>query len=82
VSDSKNKPSLSRRTLLIAAASVSAGSLLRNGSAFAQAASLPHLDEKSPTAHGLGYVADGATIDPKAEPTYKAGSRCANCLQL
>jgi hypothetical protein len=82
VSDSKNNPCLTRRAWLISAASASAGALLLDGGAFAEAAPLPHVDEKSPTAHGLGYVADGSRIDPKAEPTFKAGSRCSNCLQL
>ncbi len=82
MSDLDRKSSVSRRTWLIAAASASAGALLRDGSAFADTAPIPHVDEKSPTAHGLGYVADATKIDPKAEPIYKVGSRCANCLQL
>lgn len=73
---------VSRRAWLIAAASLSAGALLRDGCALAQPASLPHLDEKSPVARTLGYVADATKINPRTEPTFKVGSRCANCLQL
>ena len=80
--DLNDKFSLSRRAWLITAVSASAGALLRDGSATAQAAPLPHLDEKNPTAHALGYVADAAKIDPKAEVIFKVGSRCSNCLQL
>lgn len=73
---------VSRRAWLIAAAWLPAGTLLRGGCAAAQPATLPHLDEKSQIARGLGYVADAAKVSPKIEPTFKVGSRCANCLQL
>ena len=82
MSQSKNKASLSRRTWLIAAASASTGALLRDVRAFAQPTMLPHIDAKSPMAQGLGYVTDAAKINPKAEPTFKVGSRCSNCLQI
>jgi hypothetical protein len=81
MSNANSNPILSRRTWLIAAASASAGALLRDRRACA-AVPLPHLDEKSPTARALGYVASAAKIDRKAEPTFKVGSRCSNCLQL
>jgi hypothetical protein len=76
---STGKPALSRRDWLIAAASACAAALLRNGDTFAQGAPLPHLDDKNPTAHTLGYVAAAAKIDPKAEPAFKVGAKCANC---
>lgn len=77
-----NKLSASRRSWLVAAASAWAGALLHDRRVFAQAATLPHLDAKSPLAQGLGYVADAARINPKAEPSFKVGSRCSNCLQI
>jgi hypothetical protein len=77
-----NSVYVSRRAWLVAAASVCAGALLHDAGEAAQAAGLPRLDPNSPTAHSLGYVADAAGINPKSEPTFKVGSRCANCLQL
>jgi hypothetical protein len=77
-----NGPLESRRAWLVAAASVSAGSLLRGRCAMAQAGKLPHLDARIPIARSLGYVADATKINPKTEPTFKVGSRCANCAQL
>jgi hypothetical protein len=82
MSTSKNSLFVSRRNWLIATASASVGALLRDGSAFAQTATLPHLAANNPMAHGLGYVADVAKINPKAEPTFKVGSLCSNCLQI
>lgn len=82
MSDSSNSPRLTRRSWLICAVSASAGALLLDGDALAQVPPLPHLDEKNPTAHGLGYVTDGSRIDPKAELLFRAGSRCSNCLRV
>ncbi len=82
MSEANNNPFASRRACLIGAASLSACALLRDGRALAQASTLPHLDEKSPIARSLGYVADAAKNSSKTEPTFKVGSRCANCLQL
>jgi hypothetical protein len=45
----------------------------------AQAADLPHLTPDDPTAKSLHYTENASKIDPKAEPTYKAGSQCAKC---
>ena len=33
------------------------------------------------TAKSLGYVADAKKVDPKANPNYKPGQHCANCMQ-
>jgi hypothetical protein len=34
-----------------------------------------------PQAKSLGYVEDASTVDAKANPNFKAGQHCANCLQ-
>lgn len=47
----------------------------------AQAASGP-VDPNEPQAKSLGYVVDAKTVDPKANPNYKPGQVCANCLQV
>ena len=39
------------------------------------------VDPKEPQAVSLGYVADATKVDPKANPNYKPGQVCANCLQ-
>ena len=46
------------------------------------AAPLPLLDVNDPTAKALGYVVDAAKVDAKANPTYKAGQKCAVCVQF
>lgn len=47
----------------------------------AAAGNLPHVTPDDPAAKALGYVADASTVDPKANPMFKPGSNCANCLQ-
>jgi len=47
----------------------------------ADAAGLPHVDPNEPQAKSLGYVEDATKVDPKANPNYKAGQHCGNCLQ-
>lgn len=37
------------------------------------------VDEKSPQAAGLGYVADAKRADAKKYPKYAAGQVCTNC---
>jgi hypothetical protein len=70
---------LSRRQLLQTAiagiAAVPAASLLA-GTAGAEA-----LSESDPTAKSLGYVSDAKKVDAKANPNYKPGQHCANCMQ-
>jgi hypothetical protein len=39
------------------------------------------LDVNDPQAKALGYVEDATTVDAKANPNYKPGQDCANCLQ-
>lgn len=39
------------------------------------------LDVNDPQAKALGYVEDATKVDAKANPNYKAGQNCANCLQ-
>ena len=70
---------LSRRQLLQTAiaglAAVPAASLLAGN------ASAETLSESDATAKSLGYVADAKKVDAKANPNYKAGQHCANCMQ-
>jgi hypothetical protein len=53
-----------------------AGAMLISQKALAQGALV---DEKSPQAAGLGYVADAARTDAKKYPRYAAGQACSNC---
>jgi len=39
------------------------------------------VDPNEPQAKSLGYVEDATKVDAKANPNYKAGQHCANCLQ-
>jgi High potential iron-sulfur protein len=70
---------LSRRQLLQTAiaglAAVPAASLL------ARNAGAETLSESDATAKSLGYVADAKKVDAKANPNYKPGQHCANCMQ-
>lgn len=74
---------IDRRTLLknalIGLAALPAANLVR-GAAAADAP--PHLAETDPLATSLGYVHDAKKVDVKKAPQFKAGSNCANCLQL
>ena len=44
--------------------------------------SLPHMDESESLAKAMGYVHDATKINADQVPQYKAGSNCANCMQL
>ena len=73
---------ISRRTLLkgalIGLATVPAASLLaRNAHAAAEL-----VDPASPQAKALGYTHDATKVDAKANPVYKTGQDCANCIQF
>ena len=74
-----NDDRISRRRLLQGAlaglAAVPAASLL------AGKAGAEMLAESDATAKSLGYVADARKVDPKANPNYKPGQTCANCMQ-
>jgi len=39
------------------------------------------LEVSDPQAKALGYVEDSTKVDAKANPNYKPGQTCANCLQ-
>lgn len=54
---------------------VSAGAAGLGNVAFAQAM----VDDKSPQATALGYVADATKTDVKKFPKYAAGQVCSNC---
>jgi hypothetical protein len=47
----------------------------------AQAAS-GKVDPSEPQAKSLGYIEDAKAVDAKANPNYKPGQTCANCLQV
>lgn len=70
---------LSRRQLLqgalVSIAAVPAASLL------ARSASAETLSESDATAKSLGYVADAKKVNAAANPNYKPGQNCANCMQ-
>lgn len=74
---------ISRRALvksgLIAGALIPAVGLMSNT---ADAAGLPPLDPKDPTAQALGFTTDGAKVDAKANPTYKSNQKCSTCAQF
>jgi len=40
------------------------------------------VDPSEPQAKSLGYIEDAAKVDAKANPNYKPGQACANCLQV
>lgn len=73
--------SLSRRKLLQGAlaglAAAPAAALIARDALAAEP-----LSENDPTAKSLGYVTDARKVDPKANPNYKAGQVCANCMQF
>jgi hypothetical protein len=74
------KSGLTRRDLVLAVVPACAV-LLANRRANAESTP-PHLDEQDPLAKSLGYTHDVKTVDPKANPMFKPGSSCANCVQL
>jgi hypothetical protein len=71
---------LSRRQVLqgalIGIAAVPAATLIAPRAAATEA-----LSPSDPTAKSLGYVTDAGKVDAAANPTYKAGQNCANCIQ-
>jgi hypothetical protein len=74
---------ISRRSFIsaavTAAAIVPATGVLQQATA---AAPLPLIDVKDPTSKALGYVVDATKVDAKANPTFKPGQHCANCIQF
>ena len=47
----------------------------------AASAATGKVDPNEPQAKSLGYVEDASKVDPKANPNYKPGQLCSNCLQ-
>ena len=39
------------------------------------------VDPNEPQAKSLGYIEDATKVDAKANPNYKSGQHCGNCLQ-
>jgi hypothetical protein len=66
------------KTALAGLVALPAAGLVRE----AAAADLPHLDEKDSLAAAMGYTHDASKVDASKTPQYKAGSKCANCMQL
>ena len=70
-----------RRTLLkgalLGVATVPVSALLSRTAT----AAAGRVDPNEPQAKSLGYVEDAAKVDPKANPNFKPGQVCANCLQ-
>ena len=70
-----------RRTLLkgalLGVAAVPVSALLGR----AETAAGGRVDPNEPQAKSLGYVEDATKVDAKANPNFKAGQNCANCLQ-
>jgi hypothetical protein len=50
-------------------------------SAAAAAKALPVLKPADPAAKALGYIEDATKVDAKANPLFKKGQNCGNCLQ-
>ena len=78
---------ISRRTLikgaLVGLAAVPAAALANPQAAKPAApAAGALLDPASPQAKALGYVHDATKVDAKANPNFKPGQNCANCLQV
>lgn len=72
--------SISRRDILGIAAMAGASSIVVERAQAADA--FPKIDEKDPQAVALGYLHDATKVDPKKNPTWKAGQFCHNCMQV
>src|SRR5512135_2894655 len=75
-----SEKTIARRTLLkgalLGAAAVPVTALLGRAEAAAG-----KVDPNEAQAKSLGYVEDAKTVDVKANPNYKPGQMCINCLQ-
>ncbi|MEO6186977.1 MAG: high-potential iron-sulfur protein [Steroidobacteraceae bacterium] len=67
------------KTAALSMVAIPAAGLLQKARA---AAPLPLLDPNDATAKALGYVANATKVDAKANPTYKPGQHCGNCVQF
>jgi len=78
-----NENRFDRRTVIKGAlaglAALPAAGLVREAAAQGD---LPKLEESDPQAKALGYVHDASKVDTAANPMFKEGSHCGNCLQL
>ena len=78
-----NENRFDRRTVIKGAlaglAALPAAGLVREAAAQAD---LAKLEESDPQAKALGYLHDASKVDAAANPMFKEGSRCGNCLQL
>lgn len=68
---------MSSRRQFISMAPAAGAVLFASGIAFA--ADAPMVDERSPQAAALGYVADATQANTAKFPTYAAGQVCAAC---
>jgi len=74
-------PDPSRRRLITFVATLPFAAFLGlRAQLHAATANLPRVGPDDPTAKALGYVEDASSVDPKANPTFKPGNCCANCL--
>ena len=75
-----SEKTIARRTLLkgalLGAAAVPMTALLGRADAAAG-----KVDPNEPQAKSLGYVEDASKVDAKANPNFKPGQMCVNCLQ-
>ena len=80
-----NNPKLTRRQILGATVLGLPAIPVVVETALAQAkpagASLPVLSPTEPAAKALGYIEDAKKVDAKANPNFKPGQHCGNCLQ-
>jgi hypothetical protein len=79
-----NTKTITRRSALRAAALglVAVSATAENvWAAPAAAKALPVLKPADPAAKALGYIEDATKVDAKANPLFKKGQICANCLQ-
>ena len=74
--------SFPRRTLIKALVLGTAGLPLAARFVQDAQAAQPLVDVKDPVANSLGYVADATKVAAAANPTFKAGQKCGNCLQF
>ncbi len=66
------------KSVLVAGTMIPAfGLIARN----ARGADLTPLDANDPTAKAFGFVTDASKVDVTANPSFKAGQRCAACAQ-
>lgn len=70
---------ISRRQLLQGA--IAGLAVVPAATLIAPRAAAEMLSESDATAKSLGYVTDAKKVDPKANPNYKPGQKCANCMQ-